>query len=404
MLRTFKYQLRPDEAQAQALDYLLWQARLVYNAALEQRITTYKETGKGVGYAAQWAHFRDMRRAQPDTLGKLNATSLQQMLRRLDKAFAAFFRRVKAGDKPGFPRFKGRNRFKSLEFCHGNGCKLRVSPEGRAHFYVQNVGELRLGYHRPVPAEALIKHVVVKESAGRWYVCLMLELPHPVPAADQPAAKPVGVDAGLQSLLALSDGTLMENPRWLRESLAQLRRLQRHAARQMKGSHGQRETYAQIARLHEHIANKRRDFWHKVARNLVRQHDLIALEEMPRAFMPRNPHLALSAHDAGLNQFRQYLHYKAEEAGVKVVAVDPFNTSQACSGCGAIVAKDLSVRVHHCPDCGLTLDRDVNAARNILTLALQPARTGRLGLNVGGSNSPCVSQEAIAFRRQRTSQ
>ena len=122
MLRTFKYQLRPDEAQAQALDYLLWQARLVYNAALEQRITTYKETGKGVGYPAQWAHFRDVRRAQPDGLGKLNATSLQQMLRRLDKTFAAFFRRVKAGDKPGFPRFKGHNRFKSLEFCHGDGC------------------------------------------------------------------------------------------------------------------------------------------------------------------------------------------------------------------------------------------------------------------------------------------
>jgi putative transposase len=380
MFRTFKYRLRPEGAQTKSLDYLLWQARLVYNAALEQRITVYQQTGKSVHYTDQWGHFRDLRREQADTLGQLNATCLQQMLRRLDKAFAAFFRRVKAGETPGFPRFKGCNRFKSLEFTYGDGCKLRVNPEGRASCYVQNVGELRLAYHRPVPTDATIKHVVVKQTAGRWYVCLMLALPDPAPVAEgQPIEKPVGVDAGLKSLLALSDGTLVDNPRWLRESLAKLRRLQRHAARQMKGSHRQRDTYAQIAQLHEHLANQRRDYWHKVARNMVRQHDLIALEDMPLAFMMRNPHLALSAHDAGLNGWQQYLHYKAEEAGVRVVAVKPRNTSQACSGCGVIVPKGLSVRVHACPECGLTLDRDVNAARNILKLALNnpPGRGGQ---------------------------
>ena len=390
MLRTFKYQLRLDETQTQVLDYLLWQARQVYNAALEQRINAYRETKKGIGYAAQWAHFRDLRHEQADTLGRLNASCLQQMLRRLDKAFTAFFRRVKAGETPGFPRFKGHNRFKSLEFTHGDGCKLRVNAEGRASFYIQNVGEVRLTYHRPIPTESKIKHVVVKQSAGRWYVCLMLELPDPAPIADKPAVKPVGVDIGLESLLALSDGTLMDNPRWMRQALAKLRRVQRHAARQMKRSHGQQETYAQIAKLHEHIANRRRDYWHKVARQMVRKYDLIALEDMPLAFMTRHAHLALSAHDAGLNEFRQYLHYKAEEAGVKVMAVNPRNTSQRCSGCGMIVPKDLSVRLHVCPECGLTLNRDINAARNILSLALPPARTGRLELNVSGSNSLSV--------------
>jgi IS605 OrfB family transposase len=177
--------------------------------------------------------------------------------------------------------------------------------------------------------------------------------------------------------------------------LAKLRRLQRHAARQLKCSHGQRETYAQIAKLHERIANQRRDYWHKVARNLVRQHDLIALEEMPLAFMTRNQHLSLSAYDAGLNTWRQYLHYKAEEAGVKVVAVNPRNTSQACSGCGVIVAKDLSVRVHVCPECGLTLDRDVNAARNILNLALTNANLpGR-----GGQDSTWAAVTAVRVLR-----
>lgn len=391
MIRTYKYELRPTDEQAQALDFLLWQARNVYNAALAQRIRTYQDTSKGIQYAGQWAHFRDERRAQPDTLGKLNASSLQQMLRRLDKAFSAFFRRVKAGETPGFPRYKGRRRFKSLEYTYGDGCKLRVAAEGRASFYVQNVGEMRLAYHRAVPDNGKIKHVVLKQANQRWYVCLMLEMPDPAPVPERCPSRPVGVDMGLKSLLALSDGTTLDNPHWLGESLTKLRRLHRHAARQVKGSHRQRKTHAQIARLHEHIANQRRDFWHKATRQLVRTHDLIAVEDLNLGFMTRNRHLARTAHDAGLNVFAHHLLYKAEEAGVKVVAVDPRQTSQTCSGCGVLVPKDLSVRVHDCPECGLTLDRDINAARNILALARDPARTGRSGLNVGGTKSPCVS-------------
>lgn len=391
MLRTFKYQLRPDAQQTQALDDLLRQARELYNGALEQRIAAYQLTGKTVHSTDQWPHFRDLRHEQADTLGKLNASCLQHMLRRLDKAFAAFFGRVKSSEKPGFPRFKSRARFKSLEFTHGDGCKLRVSTAGRACFYVQNVGAMRLAYHRPVPPEGKIKHVVVKQTCGRWYVCLMVDLPDPTAKADRPIEKAVGVDMGLKTALALSDGTLIDNPRWLREALARLRHLQRHAARQMKGSQRQRETYGQIAKLHEQIGNQRRDYWHKVARSLVRQHDLIAVEDMRLAFMTRNSHLSLSAHDAGLNEWRQYLNYKAEEAGVKVVAVNPRNTTQTCSGCGNWVAKDLSVRVHMCTACGLTVDRDVNAARNILNLAwpLPPGRGGQD--STWAEAAPCVS-------------
>ncbi|GIV80683.1 MAG: hypothetical protein KatS3mg051_0037 [Anaerolineae bacterium] len=151
MIRTYKYRLYPTNAQEKALDFLLWQGRTLYNAALEQRLTVYRETGKGVSYPQQWAHFRDLRHANPDTLGKLNATSVQQMLRRLDKAFRAFFRRLKAGEKPGFPRFKGCNRFNSLEYRYGDGCKLRFDETGRALFYVQNVGEVKVKVHRPLP-------------------------------------------------------------------------------------------------------------------------------------------------------------------------------------------------------------------------------------------------------------
>jgi putative transposase len=209
------------------LDFLLWQSRNVYNAALDQRIKTYQETGKGIGYGAQWEHFRDLRHNSPDTPGVLNASSLLYMLRRL-----------KASETLGYPRFKGRNHFKSLEYTYGDGCKLRQNEHGRMSLYVQNVGELSLCYHRSVPAGAAIKHAVVKRIHEGWYVSLMLELPQPETAKAK-IGQQVGIDVGLYSLAATSSGELIENPGWLRVSLSDLRRNQRHAARQVKGSRRQ---------------------------------------------------------------------------------------------------------------------------------------------------------------------
>jgi len=277
MFRTYKYPLRPKDEQTKQLDFLVCQSRLVYNLALEQRITTYRETGKGIGYRAQWEYFRDMRRDHPDMLGQVNASSLQHLLRRLDKSFAAFFRRLKEGEKPGYPRFKSRNRFHSIEYTYGDGCKLHQDEYGRLSFYVQNVGEIRMCYHRAVPAGARIKHAVVKRFSDRWYVCLMLELPDPEKRQILTGQK-VGIDLGLKSLATLSSGELIENPRWLRENLANLRRIQRHASRQIKGSRRQHKTYCQIARLHEQVANQRADYLHKVSTRLVAENDLIALK------------------------------------------------------------------------------------------------------------------------------
>jgi len=391
MIRTYRYRLYPTKAQARTLDFLLWQGRTLYNAALEQRIAVYQATGQGVRYPQQWAHFRDLRNARPDTLGLLNATSVQQLLRRLDKAFVAFFRRLKAGEAPGFPRFKGRDRFHSLEYRHGDGCKLRLGE--RVMLYVQNVGEVKVKFHRPLPDDVAIKHVVIKRRANRWTACLMLALPAPIlPVHPGPA---VGIDMGLSHLLALSDGTLVENPRWLHQGLAQLRVAQRRLARRQKGSARRRKAAAQVARLHERVANQRRDFWHKLTRQLAGTYSLIALEDLTLAFMTANPHLALSAHDAGLAEFQHLLAYKAEEAGAQVVTVNPATTSQACSACGAVVPKALSVRVHVCPDCGLTLDRDVNAARNILMLAVNAARTGPPERNVAGCGERALGSSPL---------
>lgn len=384
-IRTYKYRLYPTKAQVNALGFLLWQGRTLYNAALEQRISAYKEHGESVRYPQQWAYFRDQRREQPDTLGQLNATCIQQMLRRLDKAFTAFFRRLKAGETPGFPRFKSRDRFNSLEFKHGDGCKLRLGE--RALFYVQNVGELKVKFHRPLPDSATIQHVILKRSNRKWYVCLQVEFEAVAPP--EHTGEPVGIDVGLLSLLALSNGETVSNPRWLRTTQSQLRIAQRRLSRRHKGSHRRRKAAFQVAALHERVANQRRDFWHKVTRRLADSYSVIAIEDLTLAFMTRNEHLAKSAHDAALGEFRQLLEYKAESAGTQVVAVNPRNTSQVCSGCGAVVAKELHVRTHDCPHCGLVLDRDVNAARNVLSLALE-----RLGLSrqdITWAVAPCVS-------------
>jgi putative transposase len=203
------------------------------------------------------------------------------------------------------------------------------------------------------------------------------------------AGRQVGIDVGLKSLAALSTGELIDNPRWLWESLAELRRKQRHASRQVRGSRRQRKTYRQVARLHARVANQRSDYLHQVSARLVAENDLIAIEDLSLGFMNRSGSLSLSSHDAGFGRFRQMLEYKAESAGIPLIAVNPSNTTQACSGCGRLVPKGLSVRVHVCPDCGLVLGRDVNAARNILALALNNP-LGRSGQPVTWAVAPCV--------------
>jgi putative transposase len=264
---------------------------------------------------------------------------------------------------------------------------MRHKENGQTRFYIQNVGEIKVIYHRPIPEGSNIKHVVVKRFNEKWYVCLMMEIPDAPKATHQGCC--VGIDMGLKSLLATSDGILVENPQWLRESQSQLRIAQRKVARRKKGSNRRRKAVQQVANLHEKIANQRKDYWHNVARELANHYSLVALEDLNLKFMSRNKHLALSSYDAGLGMFTQLIAYKVEETGGQLVVVNPAYTSQTCSKCGVIVEKSLAVRVHRCPECGLELDRDVNAARNILQKAFVA-----LGLSVQDltwANAPCVS-------------
>lgn len=356
MFRTYKYRLRPTKKQRYILNDLLFQMQTVYNDTLNERRVRWKRSRKSVSYYDQWARMREARHALPDEMGLLNATAIQQVLRRVDKAYRAFYK-----GQRGLPRFKGRNRFKSVEYRYGDGCKLTGD-----RLYIQHVGHIKVRLHRPLPAGAVIKQMVVKRSSGKWDVSLMLEMPDPKPVAHP--GQEVGIDVGLKSLLALSDGTLVDNPHWMRRSLARLRVAQRRLARRKKFGTGWRKAKRQVTKLHTHIANQRKDFWHKTTTNLANTYSLIAIEDLNLSFITRNGHLSLSAHDASLGMFRQMLAYKVENTGTHLIAVNPRHTSQQCSGCGKIVPKGLSVRTHHCPHCGLTLDRDVNAARNILAL------------------------------------
>ena len=359
------------------LDDLFFQMQTVYNDALNERRWLWRRSRQAISYYDQCSRMKDARHNLPGEMGMLNATSIQQMLRRVDKAYKAFYKGV-----CGFPRFKGVKRFKSIEYRYGDGCKLNGDM-----LYIQHVGQIKVRLHRNIPDGAKIKYIIIKRSLGKWHVFLILELPS---IDRQPVNRPdVGIDVGLKSLLALSDGTLIDNPRWLRNSLKELRVAQRHISRRKKGGSNWRKSVYEAAKLHEKIANKRHDFWHKTTCKIVDAYGNIAIENLRLAFMIKNNHLSLSAHDAGLSMFRQMIEYKAEDAGTQVIAVNPAHTSQVCSGCGQIVRKSLNVRIHNC-SCGLSLDRDVNAARNILAL-------GRSAWALTCPSEESVAQEAPSF-------
>ena len=220
-----------------------------------------------------------------------------------------------------------------------------------------------------IPDQAVIKQATIKNKNGRWYAYFKAELPDPAPA--EPPSGVIGIDAGLRSMLAFSDGTLIKNPLWLKSRLAELRVKQRRACRRQNGSHRQALAYRQVAILYEATANCRLDYLHKITSRLVTDYGLIAIENLSTEFMHQSKITATLAKDAGIATFRRFLEYKASAAGVQVIAVNPAYTSQLCSGCGEMVEKNLSTRVHDCPFCGLVLDRDVNAARNILQIALE---------------------------------
>lgn len=353
MLRTFKYPLLPNHMQERTLSAWLESNRVLYNAALEQRREAYRMQCKTLGYMTQTKELTELR-ACDERFKNIPVEVSRSALRNLQHAFDRFFCRVKAGQKPGYPRFRSRDRYDSF----GIG---RVTVKGN-RVYIPKLG--RVKFHRYRELEGTIREVTLRKKNGKWFVCISCELGEAPPKI--PVATAVGIDLGLIKFATLSDGSAIDNPRYFKAGEELLAKRQRRLSKRKKGSNSRQQAKILVGKAHEHIRNQRLDFARKLAKDLFTRFDFIAYEDLNIKGMVQS-NLSKSISDASWRIFIQTLINRAEYAGRWAVPVNPRHTSQACSNCGVLVPKKLSDRVHRCT-CGLVLDRDINAARNILTL------------------------------------
>ncbi len=383
--KSFKFRIsKPSKIVQERLEQTLYHCRQLYNGALQERIGAYKINQISLNYYDQANQLSDIKETNPE-YKDIHSQVLQDILKRLDKTFKAFFSRVKKGVKAGFPRFKGQNRFDS--FCYPQsgfsltGNKLTLSK----------IGKVKIKLSRPVIGK--VKTCQIKQECGKWFVILTVE------TACEPLPKTgefVGIDAGISAFMTLSDGTEIDNWKYYESTQKRLRIAQRRIARRKKGSNRRRKAVLVLRKIHQKIKNQRSDFQHKVATYLVKTYDLICIEKLSILGMSRGI-LSKQIHDASWSSFFQKLEYKAENAGKELVKVNPNYTSQDCSRCGARVKKDLSVRVHHCLQCGLILDRDHNAAINIKRLGQESAMIPLQKVShkdVKWAVAPCLSLES----------
>jgi len=370
--KTFKYKLQPTPTQAAQLGAALRVCRELYNAALQERRDAWKMCHVSINYYQQKAQLPAIRAYREDCAA-IHSQVLQDVVLRLEKAFKAFFRRLMNGEKPGYPRFKGRHRYHSFTYPQwGNGASLVGDT-----LLLSKIGHIAVRWSRPL--EGTPKTVSIIEEADGWYVCFSCA---DVPVQPLPlTGEETGIDLGLESFLTLANGEQIANRRHSRKAENRLVKAQRRVSKRKKGSQRRSKAVRLLKRAYQKVARARRDFQHKTARTLLQQYDTVYFESLQVANLAQNPHLAKSIYDAGWSQFCAILVFKAENAGKQAVAVPPAYTSQVCSGCGALVLKGLSVRWHECPDCGASLHRDHNAALNILRVGQthRGAATGTRG-------------------------
>ena len=360
MRKTYKYRLMGNRETFSKAESWLTMCRNLYNAGLEQRIDAYRRHHKTVSGYTQMAELTDIKESFPE-YKQVGSQVLQQCLDRLDKAYKSFFRRVtkkKIGEKAGFPRFKGRNRYDSFTLKN-TGWKL----DGR-NLSIRNVGRFKLRLSRPIEGD--IKTITIRrESTGYWYACFSCDnvSENKLPESDSV----VGLDVGIKSFVVDSEGNSVDNPNYFRQSERQLRVRQRKLARRKKGSRRRNRARILVSKAHEKVKNQRSDFLHKLANQYIRNYGVICVEDLNIKGMVRNHHLAKSISDAGWGQFIGLIEYKAAEAGRQLIRIPRFEpSSKTCSVCGSINHNlKLSDRQWFCESCGTLHDRDFNAAKNI---------------------------------------
>jgi len=370
-----KYRLLPTKAQETALNQTLALCREVYNSLVHERTARYDIAKESLSCFKQSNQLTVWKKSHPE-LSAVHSQVLQNIAVRVDLAFQAFFRRVKAGETPGYPRLKGRGVYDSITFPQADktGAKLQGDV-----LQLSKIGQVRCIVHRPLIGK--VKTCTIRRQAGKWFACFACEYePVPLPVSTES----VGIDVGLNQFAALSDGTFVANPRFFRKDEKALAKASRKQAKQVKGSPSRRKANKVLSRIHERIRNRRHNFVNQLARKLVNRFGVIAVEDLNVKGMVKNHCLAKSISDASWSMFRSVLTQKAESAVRQVVSVNPAYTSQDCSGCGYRAKKKLSERWHFCPICSLSLDRDTNAAINILRSGTGFPRTAT-GLRSVGS-------------------
>jgi putative transposase len=379
-VKTFHFRLYPTAKQERLLQSTLDECRWLYNHLLEARKTAWEERQESLGLYDQHAILPALKRERA-TLATVHSQVLQNVAVRIDLAFKAFFRRCRQGETPGYPRFRGRDRYDSFCFPqYGSGCRL----EGN-QLSLSKIGAIRVVLHRAL--EGKPKTLCVRRSStGKWYVTIACEWePTRLPLVPDP----VGIDVGLASFATFSTGEVIETPRFFQAEEKALAKAQRRLAKEVKGTPRRRKRRKVVARIHERTRFRRRDFTHQKSRRIVNRFQVILVEDLSVNRMVHNHCLAKSISDAAWAEFASMIRVKAEWAGRSFVAVNPAYTSQDCSRCGHRQKMPLAERTYRCPCCALELDRDLNAALNILRLGLQA-----LGLG---------SREATPLERQWSS-
>jgi putative transposase len=391
--RAYKFRLRPTRKQEAALTACLEDTRQLYNAALEERREAWRMGCHQVSFFSQSAQLKEIRATDPEQYERWPFSCERAAIRRLDRAFQGFYRRVKAGQKPGYPRFKGRGSWDSIEWpAEKGGARWdSVSHPTVTRVYLRGIGHVRVHQHRAVKGS--LKTITAKREGDRWFVIVSCDA---VPAqALEPVGSAVGIDLGVASFLTASDGGQVPNPRHLAAVSERLAAVQRDMACKKRGSNRRKKAAAKIPRLHGKVRRQRLDHAHKTALAIVRSHDLIVHEELQITNMTARPKprpdgygshqrngamakaaLSKSIHDTGWGIFLRVLSAKAESAGRTVIAVNPRHTSQRCAQCGYTAAGNrVTQAAFLCLACGHQAHADVNAARNILRagLALQEA-------------------------------